>query len=107
MSRKTKKEKMASALRRIKKQTEISQSRIEREEKEPRQETVVPKYTVHLKSVSTAKQVDSDSRYSYVISDIKKVGLLMILAIAFEIVLNLTLRTNFAKLLLRNLGIEI
>jgi hypothetical protein len=67
----------------------------------------VPKYTVQLKNVTTAKQVDSDSNYSYIISDTKKIGILIILTIAFEIGLNLTLRTNFAKLLLRSLGIEI
>ena len=60
-----------------------------------------------LSSKLASKTQAQSYDYSYVSSDLKKIIVLSTLTIAFEVVLNLTMRLEFAKLLLRRLGIDI
>lgn len=50
---------------------------------------------------------NQEFNYSYVAADLKKIAAISISAIGVEIALSLTLGTGFAKLILRNFGIEI
>lgn len=53
------------------------------------------------------KDVSQRYDYAYVASDLRKIVILATAAVALEIILNLTTRASFAKLILRTLGIEI
>lgn len=51
--------------------------------------------------------VENRYNYSYVSKDLRKLGALIVLTLLFEIGLNLTISTSFAKLILRTFGIEL
>ena len=107
MPRKTRKEKMSAQLRRLKSQVEGEQPDFKLEKPVTKKVVSVPAYEPEL-NVSNPVQIRSDqTNYSYVISDLSKIGLLIIVTLILEVALNLTVRTNFAKLLLSNLGIEL
>ncbi len=116
MPKKTREQKMASELRRLKRQASPQKSlgTLRAKTVETRSTTLlnagynVSKVRVEALSstdVSTTQTQNHD--YSYVTSDLKKIAVLSILTITFEVVLNLTMRLEFANLLLRRLGIDI
>jgi hypothetical protein len=135
MPKKTREEKMAAQLRRMKEQ-------LTRQQSAPAsvQETLKPTQPakqevpttqgfsvsgVNLKSTPalqptrevaerynrkiTSRDCFSGERYNYayIARDLKKIATLAAAAIALEIILNLTTRASFAKLILRTLGIDI
>ncbi len=104
MPRKTRKEKMSAQLRSLKRKISTNQSDLE---EDTIQIPTTPKYTFEPKQKITERQRVTKSNYSYVYSELKQVGILIVITLVFQVGLNLTLRTDFAKLLLSSLGIEI
>ena len=120
MPKKTREEKMAAQLRRMKEQ-------LTRQQSAPASVQETPKPTqpakqevpttqgfsvsgVSLKStpaLQPTREVAERYNYAYIARDLKKIATLAAAAIALEIILNLTTRTSFAKLILRTLGIDI
>jgi hypothetical protein len=115
MPKKTKRQKMAAALRRMKKQVEQKAPEKEGLAKPQAKEEVSAPTTYSLRSVKEKEAespVRSGSRekqrnYAYVAGDLRKIFVLSLVAITFEIALSLTTRLEFAKLLLRRFGIDI
>lgn len=107
MPRKTRKQKIASQLHRLSKKSVSGQRRIKAEEPIVTVETTKPVYKPEFRESKSTKTAGLNINYSYVTTDLKRIGIIAILTIVLEIGLNLTLRTNFAKLLLLSLGIEI
>jgi len=116
MPKKTKEQKMASELRRLKRQASPQKSwNAPRAKVVEIRSTVLPSagYNVNevgveaLSSKNGSKTEIQSYDYSYVTSDLKKIVVLSIITITFEVVLNLTMRLEFANLLLRRLGIDI
>lgn len=133
MPKKTREEKMAAQLRRMKKQMELqTEGRFERPldvaEAPTKQNT--PQSSFSLKDLDSAKAkadqpaktktqgyhytpIDKVSQgavthdYNQVKSDLRRILILAVATVALEIVLNLTLRASFAKLILLHFGIEI
>ena|SRR3972149_4140655 len=117
MPKKTREQKMASELRRLKRQASPQKSweppKAKAAETRP---TIVPSTGYNnvsevrvaaLSSKEASKTEIQSYDYSYVTSDLKKIVVLSTLTITFEVVLNLTMRLEFANLLLRRLGIDI
>ena len=116
MPRKTRQQKMAAALRRLRKQARVQEPIVTTPQKiqKPQPEAAIAQgYSLGKLKVEKASErpkVKVEAQrydYAYVPSDLKKIILLSTLAIALEIFLNLTMRTEFAKLLLRRFGIDI
>ena len=122
MPKKTRAEKLAAQLRRLKMQASFSEQQpIDRVVQPPaaenkseplQQPSIETKPTINIQEVidkkETAKGDESERyNYSYVKGDLRKIITLASLAVAIEVGLNLTLRTSFAKLILRTFGIEI
>ena len=121
MPKKTREEKMAAQLRRMKEQLGKQQATAAPAQEAPKpvkptkQETTPPTKSystsgVDLKSTPATqptKEVAERYNYAYVAGDLRKIAILAIAAIALEIILNLTTRASFAKLILRTLGIDI
>jgi hypothetical protein len=116
MPRKTRQQKMAAALRRLKKRTQVQEPVVATPQKiqKPQPEAATTQgYSLgklkEEKALEKPKVKVEAQRYDYthVSSDLKKIILLSTLAIALEILLNLTMRAEFAKLLLRRFGIDI
>lgn len=120
MPKKTREEKMAAQLRRMKEQLGRKQyipaksqeptraSQPPKQEDQPKQSISVD--GLSLKTTPTTqsiKEVAERYNYAYVGSDLRKIAVLATAAVALEIVLNLTTRASFVKLILHNLGIEI
>jgi hypothetical protein len=115
MPRKTRQEKMAAALRRLKKQAQTSEESTPTtpKVKEPKQDIQthqgysLDKIQVDKPSVKPPPRSETARYdYTYVFNDLKTIVFLSILAIGLEILLNLTMRLEFAKLLLRRFGID-
>src|SRR3989344_4416698 len=116
MPKKTREQKMASELRRLKRQASPQKSweapKAKAVETRP---TIVPSTGYNVSEVRVAALSSKEASkteiqsydYSYVTSDLKKIVILSTLTITFEVVLNLTMRLEFANLLLRRLGIDI
>ena len=100
MSRKTRKEKMATQLRRSKNE-EANKQEISKEQPK------VVTYKFKLEQINSVGRPQEKYDYSSIYSDLKRISILIVLTLFFQVGINLTLRTGFAKLLLRNLGIEI
>jgi hypothetical protein len=130
MPKKTREEKMAAAIRRLKQQVAGQQipirPTVSSEGQEPEsppstpETTAVPKQTLtpqgysvaglKLKSVPTVTPIIKEEErynYTYVTADLRKIAVLAVAAIALEAILNLTTHASFAKLILRRFGIEI
>ncbi|OGY23841.1 MAG: hypothetical protein A2172_05415 [Candidatus Woykebacteria bacterium RBG_13_40_15] len=116
MPRKTKAQKMAATLKRLRSQASSFQTPTKTDEAPidaAKKDVPSLEYSltdVKIKSpVRPAKpNIDTQSvNYDYVAGDLKKIFILTILAISLEVLLNLTMRLQFAKLLLRRFGIEI
>lgn len=115
MPRKTKGQKMAAALHRMKKKVEQQESSKKQTAKQPAPATEIPKAAYDpgvfkLKEPAKTPAIRSSTEkynYAYVTSDLRKALILSAAAIALEIVLNLTLRSSFAELLLRRFGIGV
>jgi len=130
MPKKTREEKMAAAIRRLKQQVAGQQipirPTVSSEGQEPEspssapETTAVPKQTLtpqgyslgDLKQksvVSSGTKITEGERYNYtyVTADLRKIAVLAAAAIALEAILNLTTHASFAKLILRRFGIEI
>jgi uncharacterized protein YpuA (DUF1002 family) len=112
MSRKTKKEKLASQLRRLRQSATPTVSQVE--QIQPSSSLPIPSTTVSLKDLQINKTAATASKsegvrydYSHILGDLKKIGILILASISFEVLVNLTIRTSFAKLILRTFGIEI
>jgi len=116
MTRKTRQQKMAAAIRRLKQQAQVQESVAVTPQKieEPKPEAATTQgYSLNKLKVGKAAEkpkVKVETQrydYSHVSAELKKIITLSTLAIALEILLNLTMRAEFAKLLLRRFGIEI
>ncbi len=116
MPRKTRQQKMAAALRRLKQQAQVQESVAAAPKKieEPQPEAATTQgYSLNklkIESASEKPRVRVEARrydYTHVSGDLKKIITLSTLAVALEILLHLTMRNEFAKLLLRRFGIEI
>ena len=116
MPRKTREQKMAAALRRLKARVQPQAKPSSPPPKKQKPQTETPSsqdysYSVSLpKTPQAAQPVKTEVQrydYAYVSSDLKKIALLSVFAIVLEIVLSLTMRLEFAKLLLRRFGIDI
>lgn len=115
MPKKTKEQKMASQLRRLKKQSQPQKRRVETKTKQVEiKSAVLPPTSYGLDDVKVGslskKPFKTETQrydYSYLNSDLKKIVIFSIIAITFEVVLSLTMRAGFAKLLLLRFGIEI
>ncbi len=116
MPKKTRQQKMAAALRRLKKQAQVQETatpttpKVQKPQTEPpiAQGYSLSKLKVEKASDKPKVTVEAQRyNYTYVSSDLKKIILLSTFAIALEILLNLTMRLEFAKLLLLRFGIEI
>ena len=115
MPRKTKQQKMAAALRRMKNQ--IKQLPFEKnsaEESKTKEETIATvEYnaeslaTKETKYAISSNPMEKQQNYAYVSRDLRKIFILSLIAISLEVALSLTTRLEFAKLLLRRFGIEI
>jgi len=113
MPKKTREEKIAAQLRRLKQQ--IASQEIGPQEVPDTKTPPVSSPTISLDSLAIkspaatplAKPKLDRYSYSYVSSDLKKIAVLAAAMIIFEISVNLTLRTDFAKLLLRSFGIDL
>ncbi len=113
MPRKTKQQKMAAALRRLKKKVETK--KISSAEKSTTDINVPTASTYNLENLRIKETkisglgvaVSKVDNYSYLAHDLRKIFILSLLAIFLEVVLTLTTRTHFAKLLLLRFGIEI
>lgn len=106
---------MAAALHRMKKKVDLQSSSKKQNAEQPAPVIETPKVDYEpqvfkiKEPVKTPAIRSSTEKYSYayVTSDLKKALILSAAAIALEVVLNLTLRSGFAKLLLRRFGIDI
>ncbi|OGY22984.1 MAG: hypothetical protein A2172_03565 [Candidatus Woykebacteria bacterium RBG_13_40_15] len=124
MPKKTRAEKLAAQLRRLKMQSSVSgqqpspinqtipQPTAEVGQEKPREVPITTtKPVINIQQIIEKKQSPKDESqrysYSYVKGDLRKIVVLASLAVAVEVGLNLTLRTSFAKLILRTFGIEI
>jgi len=129
MPKKTREEKMAAALRRLKQQVALQQSprpAVASERPTPESTSAAPETTAAPNqsvtpqgySLSNFKQKSPPSpqlirtegeryNYAYVTGDLRKIAVLASAAVALEIILSLTTRASFAKLILRTFGIEI
>jgi hypothetical protein len=122
MPKKTRAEKLAAQLRRLKMQASFSDQQptgkviqpqaAENKSEQPQQPSIEAKPTINIQEVIDKKETvkgDESKRYNYshVKGDLRKIITLASLAVAIEVGLNLTLRTSFAKLILRTFGIEI
>lgn len=116
MPKKTKEQKMASQLRRLKRQAQPKKRSVETETKRTQIKPAALPPTnyglddVKMGSSSYKKPLQTETQrydYSHVNSDIKKIVVLSIIAVTFEVVLSLTMRNEFATLLLLRFGIEI
>ena len=113
MPRKTKQQKMAAALRRMKKKVEAK--KISPAEKSTTSVNVPTASTYNLENLRIKETkisgsdvtVSKTGNYLYLASDLRKIFILSLLAIFLEVALTLTTRTQFAKLLLLRFGIEI
>lgn len=103
MPRKTRKEKMAAQLRKLRETIQANETTVN----DPRVEIPRVKYVPEILPKISAEKDKSEDEFSGIYGDIKRIGLVIVVTLIFQIGLNLTLRTNFAKLLLRSLGIEI
>lgn len=113
MPRKTKQQKMAAALRRMKKEVETKKTP---PTEQPTTKVDAPTAsTYNLANLRVKEEhisgpgvaVSKVGNYSYLANDIRKIFILSILAIFLEVVITLTTKTQFAKLVLLQLGIEI
>lgn len=113
MPRKTKQQKMAAALRRMKKKVEIKKT-------SPTEKTITEvdtptaaTYNLENLRIKETKisgsgvAVSKINNYSYLAKDLRKIFILSLLAIFLEVTITLTTKTQFAKLLLLRFGIEI
>src|SRR4030042_893407 len=113
MPRKTREEKMAAQLRRMKEQltrqqpVPVSTQEPPKPTQPARQEIPSTKgfsvSNVNLKSTPNAQPTRETAErynYAYVTGDLRKIATLAIAAIALEIILSLTTRASFAKLIL-------
>jgi hypothetical protein len=122
MPKKTRAEKLAAQLRRLKMQASFSGQQptekviqpqvIENKSEQPQQPSIEAKPIINIQEVINKKETPKGSEsqrynYSYVKGDLRKIITLASLAVTIEVGLNLTLRTGFAKLILRTFGIEI
>jgi hypothetical protein len=121
MPKKTREEKIAAQLRRLKKQLEGGQvvakpTPVEpKVAEEPTGSPVITPTGVSLKelgvkttpSTTVVKKELERYDYAYVARDLRKIAILAVAAVAIEIILNLTTRAGFAKLILRSFGLEI
>src|SRR3990172_10168890 len=98
MPRKTRKEKLAAQLRKLRETTQTSKTTAN----DHRVEMPKVKYVPEILPKISAEKDKSADEFSSIYSDIKRVGLVIVVTLIFQIGLNLTLRTNFVKLLLRN-----
>jgi len=95
---------MAARIRKLKQELPANQPNPEGSKSD---QPLVTKYKFEPEQKRELQQPKDKSNYSYVYSDLKHVGLIVVITLFFQIGLNLTLRMDFAKLLLRSLGIEI
>lgn len=100
MARKTRKEKMAAQLRRLKNEATRKQD-INEQQSKPVKYKFKPDQKI---DISRPQKIYT---YSFIYSDLKKISVLVVATLLFQVGMNLTLRTDFAKLLLLSLGIEI
>jgi len=119
MPKKTREEKMAAQLRRMKEQLAMRQSSPistppPKPAVSPQPEAVATTGFSISKSdfkkttaLQPTKEVEQRYDYTYIAGDLRKIAALAAVAITLEIALNLTTRASFAKLILRSFGIEI
>lgn len=115
MPRKTREQKMAAALRRMKKQAETQKNLGDQNSAGPGTPSKSPPPTYKiatLPSIDSTQQPTPGAKtdtydYSYIPRDLRKIFFLSATAIVFEVAANLTTRLQFVKLLLRRFGIEI
>ncbi len=119
MPRKTKQQKMAAALRRMKNKVETKSSTTTTTTtttESPSTKTNTPTAsTYNLENLRTKETkysgagsvVTKAEDYSFLAKDLRKIFILSLLAIILEIVISLTTRIHFAKLILLRFGIEI
>lgn len=103
MPKKTRKEKMASQLRRLKEAMKKAETTFS----QPLTEPPKLKYNPTIPPKTPTAQTKSTDEFASIYKDIRQVGIVVVVTLLIQIGLNLTLRTNFAKLLLRSFGIEI
>ena len=119
MPKKTREEKMAAQLRRMKEQLAMQQSSPiaptpPKPAAAPQTQVTAPKgFSVSEPDFKKptifqpTKEVGQRYDYTYVTGDLRKIAVLAAVAIALEVALNLTTRASFAKLILRSFGLEI
>ena len=79
----------------------------------PKQKLTSQGYSLRDLKQKSANHTEITSReeerynYTYVVVDLRKIAVLASAAVALEIILSLTTRASFAKLILRTFGIEI
>jgi len=120
MPKKTRQEKIAAELHRLKKQLEGQPTIPAPKTTEPREPKSTPEPIntstgISLKGLDVTTSpstqfVNKETErydYTYLARDLRKIALLAIAAVAIEIVLSLTTHASFAKLILRSFGLEI
>ena len=116
MPKKTREQKMAAAIRRLKNQAGLGVSRatppqeakVTKGSTTPNQGYTLPDIKPDKITYQQPKQTEvATHKYDYVASDLKRIALFTVIAISLEVALNLTMRLQFVKLLLRRFGLEI
>ncbi|MEX0621919.1 MAG: hypothetical protein WD187_02915 [Candidatus Woykebacteria bacterium] len=111
MPKKTKEQKMAAALRRMKIRIDQEKRPVPKgagEKKPPATEYSIDQIKIKSPaSPAILRSKEARYDYSYIARDLKTILILSSVAIVIEVGLSLTMRLQFAKLLLRRFGIEI